>query len=170
MKRVRLSASLFTRIGLVTAVAGLAVVLPVAARADTVVFKENIWFDVNAGTFERCDVFEPITYTGRFHELRQTVRTDSGAFHFHFTQTVLLEGVGETTGLRYRIVGGNQTTEFSVPADSGVVFVQSATGRLLVQAPGSLANFVVHTTIHTTVHVDGTVTGVVDITRVECRG
>ena len=170
MKRLSLSSSLFTRIGLVAVVAGLVAVLPAATKADTIIFHENIWFDVNAGTFASCDGFEPITYTGRFHIVRQTIRTDSGAFHFHYTQTVLVEGVGATTGLQYRIVGGNQTTEFSVPTDTGVDFVQSATARLVVQAEGSLDNFVVNIAIHTTIHADGTITGIVDISQADCRG
>jgi hypothetical protein len=77
------------------------------------------------------------------------------------------DGVGLTTGDSYNAVGVTQEVDTLALTGGASEFTFINNFRLIGQGPDN--NLQVHQTIHTTVNANGTVTSVVDNTRIECN-
>ena len=73
-------------------------------------------------------------------------------------------GIGEVSGDRYRVVGVNQ--RIHIEGRVGSTETHVTTFGLIGPGPGN--NLVGHLVYHITVNANGTVTALVEISRVEC--
>ncbi len=145
----------------------LALVGPAIARAEARVLKDTVIAPFNFTAFYQC-AEEEIAITGDLRITTVMVVDASGGIHATFTLVPInVRGVGLTSGITYKAVGGERDT-FTSAANGA--FTANFTSMFNLVSQGSTDNLQAFTTSHFTVNANGDV--VVDRVdfRAECRG
>ena len=145
----------------------LALVGPAIARAEARVLKDTVIAPFNFTAFYEC-AEEAITITGELRITTMMVVDASGAIHGRFTLVpVNVRGVGLTSGITYKAVGGERDT-FTSAANGA--FTANFTSMFNLVSQGSTDNLQAFITSHFTVNANGDVTVENFDFRAECRG
>ena len=145
----------------------LTLVGPAIARAEARVLKDTVIAPFNFTAFYEC-AEEAIAITGELRITTMMVVDASGAIHGRFTLVpVNVRGVGLTSGITYKAVGGERDT-FTSAANGAFTFNYTSMFNLVSQ--GSTDNLQAFVTNHFTVDANGDVTVERFDVRAECRG
>jgi len=145
----------------------LTLVGPAIARAEARVLKDTVLAPFTFTAFYQC-AEEAIAITGEFRITTMTVVDASGGIHATFTLVpVKVRGVGLTSGITYKAVGGERDT-FTSAANGAFTFNYTSMFNLVSQ--GSTDNLQAFVTNHFTVDANGDVTVERFDVRAECRG
>jgi hypothetical protein len=145
----------------------LALVGPATASAEALVLKDTFTAPFNFTAFYEC-AEEDIAITGQLRITTMTVIDASGGIHGTFTLVpIQVRGVGVTSGITYKAVGGQRDT-FTSAANGA--FTSNFTSMFNLISQGSTDNLQIFTTAHFTVNARGEVTVDRFDSRGECRG
>jgi hypothetical protein len=137
----------------------------VAGPSFAVVFNERLPFAF-PNVVNPCNG-EPVPITGEFHLLERETQDASGGSHSGFRISAHGEGVGVTTGVKYRwndIFGAHENLN-----SSGAENFTFA-GPLLIIARGNAPNFLLQAVFHFTINANGELTAFKAEFSEECKG
>ncbi len=145
----------------------LALVGPAIARAEARVLKDTVIAPFNFTAFYQC-AEEALAITGELRITTMMVVGASGGIHARFTLVpVKVRGVGLTSGITYKAVGGERDT-FTSAANGA--FTANFTSMFNLVSQGSTGNLQVFMNSHFTVNANGEVMVERFNVRAECRG